>query len=126
MGKSEALPDNSGPLKTAVAKNFAEVVIDNDKDTLVEFYAPWCGHCKKLTPIFEEIAETLKGDDVAASFEVRGFPTLYWLSKNSKDSHVRYEGVREADDFIKYIAKHATNELKGWDRSGKTKDKTEL
>ena len=101
--KSEALPDNSGPLKTAVAKNFAEVVIDNDKDTLVEFYAPWCGHCKKLTPIFEEIAETLKGEDVAivkmdatandvpASFEVRGFPTLYWLSKNSKDSHVRYE-----------------------------------
>jgi len=136
--KSEALPDNSGPLKTAVAKNFAEVVIDNDKDTLVEFYAPWCGHCKKLTPIFEEIAETLKGEDVAivkmdatandvpASFEVRGFPTLYWLSKNSKDSHVRYEGGREADDFIKYIAKHATNELKGWDRSGKTKDKTEL
>ena len=39
--KSEPLPDNSGPLKTAVAKNFDEVVVNNGKDTLVEFYAPW-------------------------------------------------------------------------------------
>ena len=39
--KSEAIPDNSTPLKTAVAKNFNEVVIDNSKDTLIEFYAPW-------------------------------------------------------------------------------------
>lgn len=53
--KSEPLPDNSGALKTAVAKNFAEVVMDNGKDTLVEFYAPWCGHCKKLAPVLEEV-----------------------------------------------------------------------
>lgn len=136
--KSEALPDNSGSLKTAVAKNFAEVVVDNDKDTLVEFYAPWCGHCKKLAPVFEELAETLKGEDVSivkmdatandvpTTFEVRGFPTLYWLPKDSKDSPKRYEGGRDVSDFIKYIAKHATNELKGWDRSGISKDKTEL
>lgn len=39
--KSEPLPDNSGPLKTAVAKNFEDVVVNNGKDTLVEFYAPW-------------------------------------------------------------------------------------
>nr|CAG4648580.1 EOG090X0438 [Polyphemus pediculus] len=136
--KSEPIPDNSGPLKTAVAKNFGDVVVNNDKDTLVEFYAPWCGHCKKLAPVFEEVAKTLADEDVAivkmdatandvpGSFEVRGFPTLYWLPKNSKDSHIRYEGGREADDFIKYIAKHATNELKGWDRSGNPKDKKEL
>nr|CAG4641596.1 EOG090X0438 [Eurycercus lamellatus] len=136
--KSEALPDNSGPLKTAVAKNFDEVVTNNDKDTLIEFYAPWCGHCKKLGPVFADLAEALKNEDVAivkmdatandvpSRFEVRGFPTLYWLAKDSKDNIQRYEGGREKDDFIKYIAKHATKELRGWDRSGEPKDLKEL
>lgn len=56
--KSEPIPsDNSGPVTVAVAKNFDEVVINNDKDTLIEFYAPWCGHCKKLAPIFDELGE---------------------------------------------------------------------
>nr|CAG4649231.1 EOG090X0438 [Scapholeberis mucronata]SVE93541.1 EOG090X0438 [Scapholeberis mucronata] len=136
--KSEPIPDNTTPLKTAVAKNFDEVVTNNGKDTLIEFYAPWCGHCKKLGPVFEEVANALKDEDVAivkmdatandvpSKFEVRGFPTLYWLAKDDKGNHVRYEGGREKDDFIKYIAKHATKELKGWDRSGSPKDLKEL
>lgn len=138
--KSEAIPeDNDQPLKVAVAKNFEDVVINNEKDTLIEFYAPWCGHCKKLAPTLEELAEKLKDEDVAivkmdatandvpASYEVRGFPTLFWLPKDSKDSPVKYEGGRELDDFVKYIAKEATNELRGYDRSGSPKsEKTEL
>ena len=56
--KSEAIPDdNSGPVVVAVAKNFDDVVTNNDKDTLIEFYAPWCGHCKKLAPVFDELGE---------------------------------------------------------------------
>lgn len=56
--KSEAIPEsNSEPVKVAVAKNFDEVVVNNDKDTLVEFYAPWCGHCKKLAPAYDEVAQ---------------------------------------------------------------------
>lgn len=54
--KSEPIPeDNSGNVKIAVAKNFEEIVTNNGKDTLIEFYAPWCGHCKKLAPIFDEL-----------------------------------------------------------------------
>lgn len=66
-------------------------------------------------------------NDVPPEFEVRGFPTLFWLPKNrSKDSKPqKYEGGREVDDFIKYIAKHATDELKGFGRDGKLK-KVEL
>nr|CAG4645450.1 EOG090X0438 [Lynceus sp. MCZ IZ 141354] len=136
--KSEPIPDNSGPLKTAVAKNFEEEVTNNGKDTLIEFYAPWCGHCKKLTPIYAELAEKLKDEDVAIvkmdatandvppSFQVQGFPTLFWIPKNSRSSPWRYDGGREVDQFIKYIAKHATNELKGWDRNGNPKKKEEL
>jgi len=136
--KSEAVPENNNaPVKVAVAKNFDELVLNNGKDTLVEFYAPWCGHCKKLTPIYEEVAEKLSDEDVVLvkmdatandvppQFDVRGFPTLYWLPKDSKESPVTYSGGRDVDDFVKYIAKHATNELKGFDRAGKAK-KSEL
>lgn len=136
--KSEPVPEsNDAPVKVAVAKNFDEVVINNGKDTLVEFYAPWCGHCKKLTPIYDELAEKLQDEEVAIvkmdatandvppEFNVRGFPTLFWLPKDSKNKPVSYNGGRELDDFIKYIAKEATSELKSYDRSGKAK-KTEL
>ncbi|EFA11421.1 Protein disulfide-isomerase-like Protein [Tribolium castaneum] len=138
--KSEPIPENNdGPVTVAVAKNFDEVVLNNGKDTLIEFYAPWCTHCKKLAPVFDELGEKMKNEDVAIvkmdatandvpqPFDVRGFPTLYWAAKDSKDSPVRYEGGREVDDFVKYIAKHATSELKGYDRKGNPKaEKTEL
>ena len=63
---AEPVPDNSDPkaVKVAVAKNFEELVTENTKDVLVEFYAPWCGHCKKLTPIYDELAEKMAEEDV--------------------------------------------------------------
>lgn len=102
--KSEPIPeDNLEPVLVAVGKNFDELVTDSGRDALVEFYAPWCGHCKKLTPIYTELAEKLKDEevdiikmdatanDVPAPYDVRGFPTLYWSPKNSKSSPKRYE-----------------------------------
>ncbi|KAF5294832.1 hypothetical protein FQA39_LY00316 [Lamprigera yunnana] len=137
--KSESIPEtNDEPVKIAVAKNFDDVVMNNGKDTLIEFYAPWCGHCKKLTPIYEELAKALENEDISIVkmdatandvpplFDVKGFPTLYWSSKNDKKSPVRYEGGRELNDFIKYISKHSASELKGYDRKGNEKKKTEL
>jgi protein disulfide isomerase family A protein 3 len=135
--KSEAVPDNSAnAVKVAVAKNFDELVMKSEKDVLVEFYAPWCGHCKKLTPIYDELGEKMADEDVEIvkmdatandvppQFDVKGFPTLYWLPKGSKKP-TSYNGGREIDDFIKYIAEHASDELKGYDRKGKEK-KVEL
>merc|ERR1719175_95432 len=135
--KSEPVPDNEGkPVKVAVAKNFEELVTKSSKDVLVEFYAPWCGHCKKLTPIYDELGEKMADEnveivkmdatanDVPPSYDVKGFPTLYWVPKTSKKPE-SYNGGRELDDFIKFISEKATDELKGYNRKGKAK-KSEL
>lgn len=55
--KSEPVPDSQGNVIVAVGKNFDEVVTSSGRDALVEFYAPWCGHCKKLTPIYDELGD---------------------------------------------------------------------
>jgi thiol-disulfide isomerase/thioredoxin len=54
--KSEEAPkDNSGPLKVVTANTFDEIVFGG-KDVLIEFYAPWCGHCKSLAPTYEKVS----------------------------------------------------------------------
>ena len=82
--KSESVPETQEELKVAVGKNFKELITDADKDVLIEFYAPWCGHCKALAPKFEELAKKLVDEDVVIAkmdatandvppgFEVRG------------------------------------------------------
>ena len=59
--KSEDVPDdNDGPVKVVVGKNFEEIVNDPEKDVLIEFYAPWCGHCKSLEPKYKELGEKVR------------------------------------------------------------------
>uniref|UniRef100_A0A915DI42 Protein disulfide-isomerase n=1 Tax=Ditylenchus dipsaci TaxID=166011 RepID=A0A915DI42_9BILA len=129
--KSEPVPTEQGDLKVLVAKNFQELITDSGQDALVEFYAPWCGHCKTLAPKYEELATKMAGEDVVIAkmdatandvppaFEVRGFPTIFWVPKGG--APVPYQGGREVKDFIKFIAQHSTTELNGYTRDGKKK-----
>lgn len=80
--KSEPIPEDSiGSVTVAVAKNFDEVVTKNGKDTLIEFYAPWCGHCKKLAPVYDELGEKVRvgvnlASCIVSSIEVRSIYNL--------------------------------------------------
>jgi len=132
--KSQAIPEQTDDVKVVVAKNFDEIVNDNTKDVLIEFYAPWCGHCKSLAPKYDELAKKLKKEpniviakmdatenDVPSAYEVQGFPTIYFAPKNSKNNPRKYDGGREVDDFIKYLAKESTEPLLGYERNGSKK-----
>jgi protein disulfide-isomerase-like protein len=106
--------------------NFDSVVLDSTKDVFVEFYAPWCGHCKRLTPIWEKLSSVFKNDkdvviasldadahkDLGGRFGVSGFPTLIYFPKSDKSGGDRYNGGRELPDLVAHVnSKSGTHRL---------------
>uniref|UniRef100_A0A915PKR5 Protein disulfide-isomerase n=1 Tax=Setaria digitata TaxID=48799 RepID=A0A915PKR5_9BILA len=126
--KSAPLPkDDKGPVKIVTALNFAQVVFDETKDVLVEFYAPWCGHCKAFEPKYMELASKLKkeepnllfvkidatANDVPKNYDVKGFPTIYFAPAGKKEEPVKYDGNRDLNDLISFMKKHSAISFRG-------------
>jgi len=94
--KSQPIPEKQeGPVYTLVGKSFEEIVFDKTKDVLVEFYAPWCGHCKSLAPIFDKLGEVTKeakhlviakidATENDTPINIEGFPTLFFSHQITK------------------------------------------
>jgi protein disulfide-isomerase A6 len=97
--------------------NFEENVFGGKDIWLVDFYAPWCGHCKKLEPEWNEAASKLKGSvkfgkvdatengALAQKYGVKGYPTIkYWNYGSGKSaSNVKdYQGARDAAGIVQY------------------------
>lgn len=91
-------------------------IINQDQLTLVDFYADWCGPCKMMSPILQEVKTVVKDDvkiikinvdqhqDLAAEFMVRGVPTLM-LFKEGKMLW-RQSGVLSTNDLVAMLRQH--------------------
>lgn len=122
--KSEEIPAKQEGVTVVVAKQYQELVIDNDKDVLLEFYAPWCGHCKALAPKYDELAAmfasnadkvTIAKVDATVNDvpdEIQGFPTIKLFRAGKKDDPITYSGSRSVEDLAKFVEENGTHGIK--------------
>ncbi len=94
-------------------KNFKQEVLNSDKTVIVDFYADWCGPCKMMSPIVDEISQELsdkvkvcklnvdENQDLAIEYDVMSIPTLIFFKKG-KSTNVLV-GLRDKDEILKNI-----------------------
>ncbi|KPA86784.1 putative mitochondrial protein disulfide isomerase [Leptomonas pyrrhocoris] len=104
-----------------MTKSSFNELVGKKKAALVEFYAPWCGHCKHMAPAYTELGaaflrssrakdllvigkvDSTQEQELGKRFDVKGFPTILYFPAGST-TPVKYEGLRTADDFVKFLS----------------------
>lgn len=92
------------------SENFEKEVLNSEKPVLVDFFADWCGPCKMMAPIVEELATELDGkvkvgkinvdenSDIAVEYNVMSIPTLI-IFQNGKEEK-RLVGLRDKEELL--------------------------
>lgn len=120
-------PQESSPVIEVVGLSYQDVVLNNDKDVLLEFYTQSCGPCKALLPAFQDLARryvalteqgardlvTIAKVDFEANDvpdrDVRGAPWFKLYPAGKKDKPVTYTGERRVAAWAEFIEEHGTN-----------------
>merc|ERR1712036_153870 len=116
--EANALYSKSSGVVDLNANNFDNRVKDSEGVWIVEFYAPWCGHCKQLAPEYQKAAKALADlenvalakidatihSEVAKKYGVRGYPTLKWFKKDPENP-MDYGGGRKEAEIVSWIKK---------------------
>jgi protein disulfide-isomerase A6 len=131
LNTCQALYDAKSPVVKLTKDNFKKLVIDSDDLWFVEFFAPWCGHCKTLAPSWEKAAKSLKGviklgavdmttdQDAGAAYGIQGFPTIKFFGFD-KSKPADFSGGRDADSIINYGLEKVSSEVKKRMKGGST------
>ncbi|KAL0232515.1 hypothetical protein PCE1_002856 [Barthelona sp. PCE] len=102
--------------------NFNSEVIRSELPVMVKFFAPWCGHCQRLEPVYEEVAKTIRQnvggimiaevncDDekqTCSEFGIQGFPTIKVFSgKGNQRRPTDYQGERSKTAMVRFVIKY--------------------
>ncbi|CAE7291036.1 unnamed protein product [Symbiodinium natans] len=104
-------------VKTLTDSSFQDFITTNER-VLVEFYAPWCGHCQQLEPHYNQAADALRMEGaktmlakvdataetaLAQQYQVQSYPTLKYFVRGGDP--VEYDGPREADGIAEWLRK---------------------
>lgn len=125
---SQQIPTESqdpGAVTIVVGDTFDAIVLDRERDVLLEVYAPWCQHCRALEPVYERLAKRFRRIDSVVITKMDGtanehpaasatqYPTLLFYpatgdAAQAKGAPVVYDGARTVSALTKFVKKHAT------------------
>jgi thiol-disulfide isomerase/thioredoxin len=135
--KSEPLPKNirsnkkSNVIK-AVGLNVVEIVSAADQDVLLEVYAPWCAHCKKIAPTIDVLSKAVQGEkrisivqvdgsanDLPAHWKVKNLPALLYFPKKDKPykdgtpvPRPYWDAGHSLQELVSFLTKHSSFDSK--------------
>ncbi|KAK6948911.1 hypothetical protein Daesc_008982 [Daldinia eschscholtzii] len=118
----------SSPVVQVDAKNYDRIINKSNHTSVVEFYAPWCGHCQNLKPAYEKAARNLEGlarvaavncdedenKQLCGMMGVKGFPTLKTVRPGKKGKPIveDYNGPRTAKGIVDAVVDKINNHVK--------------
>jgi len=119
---SEAVPtENNDLVKVVVLDTFKDIVLNPEQDVLLHVWAPWCGHCRAMMPVYDNVARKTRGvsnfvvakidasvnDLEAYGLDIVEYPTILLFTKSKKDDPIEFKDERNEYKFNDFIRAHA-------------------